>query len=502
MAASDNSSTGVFKISSRRMIFSEPTTSSPAAPAAPAAAASPLSEISETPAGTAPPLSEKSPSRFKFLWVGTSHKQFTGYSRVSYAIMSQLAKTFASESDIEIHHYAFQGAKGLPDSYRPYPQHASPHVWDVTSSENPGKFAFGVEYFAEYLSNLQPNIVMIYNDPVIITSFLAEIIKPEAKYRGIVGLYLDLIYPMIQQKYVDILNRVDFIFTFTDYWRTVITRMGITRPIIGTLLHGFTPDDPHRIISRDSILNRIGVKSDDCVFLNLNRNLPRKRIDITMMAFAELCYMINRDVSLREKWGTRYYLLMGSEQSDKDGGWNQIEIFTNQLRRHGLSQSDIAQLSSRLKYLQNPMGNSDDAINELYNLADVGINTAEGEGFGLCSFEHGGLGKPQIAAAVGGLTDFLDNKCSILIEPVAEIYPDKSRVEVGAGCIEQLVNYRDVAKAMLFYLINPDIRKQHGEKLRRKIHENYTWEKTTRPLIDFIKACHSSSTHLISNTKS
>lgn len=30
-------------------------------------------------------------------------------------------------------------------------------------------------------------------------------------------------------------------------------------------------------------------------------------------------------------------------------------------------------------------------INVLYNVADVGINSADGEGFGLCNFEQGCL---------------------------------------------------------------------------------------------------------------
>ncbi len=428
----------------------------------------------------------KPPTRFKFLWVGTSHKQFTGYSRVSYAIMTELSKTIGKLPGVEIHHFAFQGAKGLPDTYRKYPDDASPHVWEVSSQPDPGKFAFGIEHFAQYLSDLQPNMVMIYNDPIIITAFLVELVKKEANFKGIIGVYLDLIYPVIQQKYVDILNSVDFIFTFTDYWRSIITQMGIKKPIISSLLHGFTPGDPHKIVPRDPIAMRIGISSNDCVFLNLNRNLPRKRIDITIMGFAELCYMIYRDPVLQKQYGQHFWLLVGSEATDKDGGWNQLDIFANQLRRHGLSQQEISLLTLRIKFITNPMGNSDDAINELYNLADVGVNTAEGEGFGLCSFEHGGLGKPQIASAVGGLTEFLDNTCSILIKPVAEIYPDRSRSEVGAGCVEEIVNYRDVANAMFFYLTHPETRRQHGDKLRKHIHDKYNWNTTVQPLIDFI----------------
>ena len=45
---------------------------------------------------------------------------------------------------------------------------------------------------------------------------------------------------------------------------------------------------------------------------------------------------------------------------------------------------------------------TDELINEMYCMADVGINTAEGEGFGLCQFEAMGVGTPQVVPNIGG----------------------------------------------------------------------------------------------------
>jgi glycosyltransferase involved in cell wall biosynthesis len=38
----------------------------------------------------------------------------------------------------------------------------------------------------------------------------------------------------------------------------------------------------------------------------------------------------------------------------------------------------------------------DDLLNTIYNACDVGINTSDGEGWGLVSFEHASCKKPQV----------------------------------------------------------------------------------------------------------
>ena len=43
----------------------------------------------------------------------------------------------------------------------------------------------------------------------------------------------------------------------------------------------------------------------------------------------------------------------------------------------------------------------------MYNVGDIGINTCDGEGFGLCNFEQAGVGVPQIVPKVGGFLDFM-----------------------------------------------------------------------------------------------
>jgi len=59
----------------------------------------------------------------------------------------------------------------------------------------------------------------------------------------------------------------------------------------------------------------------------------------------------------------------------------------------------------------------DDDINVFYNLADVGVNSADGEGWGLCNFEQMGVGVPQVVPDIGGFKEFITSSNSIIVKP-------------------------------------------------------------------------------------
>jgi len=107
-------------------------------------------------------------------------------------------------------------------------------------------------------------------------------------------------------------------------------------------------------------------------------------------------------------------------------------------------------------------------LNKVYNAVDVGINTADGEGWGLVSFEHGACGVPQIVpnhtacadiwGGAGLLTDIAtwvrDKDLGVerglistdhLSKQLTELYADKDLCEeIGQKCFEvtQKPDYR------------------------------------------------------------
>lgn len=58
---------------------------------------------------------------------------------------------------------------------------------------------------------------------------------------------------------------------------------------------------------------------------------------------------------------------------------------------------------------------ADDGVNQLYNAIDIGINTSDGEGFGLCQLEHMYTGAPQVVVDIGSYRTFLNESVATFI---------------------------------------------------------------------------------------
>ena len=109
------------------------------------------------------------------------------------------------------------------------------------------------------------------------------------------------------------------------------------------------------------------------VVLNANRPHQRKRIDLSIRAFAEFCKDKPANVMLY-----LHHAVMNDDEK------SQIE--------HWIRQAAIAD-----RVILSDMDTIDDTLmNEVYNACDVGINTAMGEGWGLVSMEHAATRRAQI----------------------------------------------------------------------------------------------------------
>ena len=85
------------------------------------------------------------------------------------------------------------------------------------------------------------------------------------------------------------------------------------------------------------------------------------------------------------------YLNMGG----KDLGWDVKGLFNHEMTRRGLDPKYRLAMTTpnEINYMAAP---PDEMLNKIYNAVDVGINTADGEGWGLVSFEHAACARPQI----------------------------------------------------------------------------------------------------------
>jgi glycosyltransferase involved in cell wall biosynthesis len=409
---------------------------------------------------TAPSIQQK----VKFMLVSTHAHQMTGYSKVSYGILTELAK----QPWIQLTHYAFQKGTDVPAGFRPYPSNVD--VIDAMALEKPAQQGFGIQALPDVIRRKRPNVVMIYNDLSIVTRFLDEIRKSGIVRNFQIWVYCDQVYTMQPAQLIDVLNRdADRIFAFTQFWKQTLKDQGVNRPI-DVLLHGFQ-SNLYFPMPKELARKQLQLPNDIFLFLNLNRNQPRKRYDILIMAFVELLV----------KYPTKpLYLLAVCDKGDR-GGWWLFELFQRELRMREVS---LELFGNRLIVTTQSMSFKDDEINLFYNAADVGITTADGEGFGLCQFEHMGIGVPQVVPDMGGFKEYCTSENSSLVKPTVRYYMPNGFSPVGGEA--HACQPHDVCLAMEEYVLNSEKRLEHGKQARATVLP-YTWKASCEILLKRLK---------------
>jgi glycosyltransferase involved in cell wall biosynthesis len=328
----------------------------------------------------------------RILLVSTHIDQTTGYSKVSYNLVKQLASVAPA---VKTFHFGFQrhparaGLRKYPDGVVSY---------DAAANEDPKEEGFGFNKIHEYIETVGPDVVMIYNDPITIYKFIESMKHEKGKSPYKLWLYIDQVYEGIAQVVMDDLYKhADRVYAFTQHWKKVLESYG-AHPDIKILEHAvdptvFTSMTP---VQRQSIRRGMNLPEDAVVFLNANRNSQRKRLDLTIAGFVRLLKSV-----------PNAYLIVATNLTPQSGAYYDIQrVFLEEMKTLEL---DPRQYVSRLLLIDTspPQLLDDEAINQLYNISDVGINTSDGEGFGLCQLEHMYTGAPQLVTDVGTYRTFL-----------------------------------------------------------------------------------------------
>jgi glycosyltransferase involved in cell wall biosynthesis len=217
---------------------------------------------------------------------------------------------------------------------------------------------------------------MIYNDMSVVGKFLMEIEKSGIPRNFKVWVYCDQVYTTQLQGFIDMLNmKVERIFAFTPFWKQCLKDQGITRPV-DVLMHGFEKDI-FVPLPKLELRKKLSIPENAFVYLNVNRNQPRKRYDLLIMAFVELVV----------KYPTKPVFLMCICDKGEKGGWFLFELFQRELKLRGVN---LDQFGNRLMLSSQDMTFKDEDINVFYNLADVGVNAADGEGLGSVQLRANG----------------------------------------------------------------------------------------------------------------
>lgn len=351
--------------------------------------------------------------QMRFVLVSTHIDQTTGYSKVAYNLLRQLA-TLAPK--VKTYHFGFQRHPAR-SNLRKAPEGVI--TYDAAANEDPKEEGFGFNKIHEYLEMVGPDIVMIYNDPLVIYKFIESMKHEKGKSPYKLWVYVDQVYHGIAPPLIEKMNEhADRVYAFTEQWKETYLKYA-NHPDVRVLEHAVDPTMFSTLPkdARLAIRSKMNVPQDAIVFFNVNRNSQRKRLDLTVMGFVRLLVLDRK---------APYYLLIATNLNPQTGSYYDVQrIFLEELREHGLAPDDFGQ---RLMLIDTSAPNvvSDETINQLYNITDVGINTSDGEGFGLCQLEHLYTGAPQVVTDVGSYRSFLNDS-------VADLVPSNGRMYHAGG---------------------------------------------------------------------
>ena len=369
----------------------------------------------------------------RFVLISTHVDQTTGYSKVVSNLLQQVSSL---SPKVKTFHFGFQrhperkNMRKTPEGIVAY---------DAAANEDPKEEGFGFNKINEYLDMVGPDVVMIYNDPMIIARFIQTMKYKKGESPFKLWLYVDQVYTGIAPPLMDELNKAaDQVYCFTDSWAKTYTEYGasipmpkVIEPAVDSTIFSNLP-----LTQREALRKNVGLPTEAIVFLNANRNSQRKRQDLTIMGFVEL---------LRRHQDKPLWLLMVTGVDPQKGAYYDIQrIFADQLARAGL---DPNVYGKRMAIVDTAPPNvlNDDGINQIYNMCDIGINTSDGEGFGLCQLEHLYTGAPQIVTDVGAYRSFLPANTTTFIRPGPLVY---QAAGMPLGLSAPSFNPDDVATAM------------------------------------------------------
>jgi D-inositol-3-phosphate glycosyltransferase len=372
------------------------------------------------------------PVRPKILIIGDAVAP-TGFARVIRSIFEPL------RNDYELHQLATR-FEGGPHNY-PWPLYPAAE----------GKSRYGYDRVAPLVDRIQPAIVFLLYDIVFQVQYLEHL--REAHWRPRIVFYSPVESGPIAPEIVQGLGGVDRYVVFTEYGRREIeSALQLVRennpafqfPALDVIPHGVATEKFFPLPDKSEARRRMKLDNaehrDAFIVLNANRNMPRKRIDLTIHGFA----LFAKDKPAKVK----LYLHMATE----DTGWNVLIL----AKRYGIfdrlimTQAD----NSRPTF-------SDEELNFLYNACDAGINTTTGEGWGMPSFEHAATRAAQIVPRHTSLADLWQGAAEFLDPVMTLTYP-------GNLTHAHIVSPHDVAAAL--QRLYED--RAHREALAAAAHRN------------------------------
>jgi glycosyltransferase involved in cell wall biosynthesis len=327
------------------------------------------------------------PSR-RLVWVGDAVAS-TGFAKGTHKILEVLRK----EWDVHVLGLNYYGD---PHDY-PY---------KIYPAQNGGDF-FGIRRLPSFLEQIRPEMVVIQNDPWNFPQYL--------KSTGNVPV-IGIVAVDGQNCRGEQLNGLQHAIFWTEFGATEAAKGGYrgTSSVIplGVDLDLYKPID--RSVARNSI-GLPPYTENAFIVGNINRNQPRKRLDLTIQHFCEWVKSYRIDNAL-------LYLHVAPTG---DQGYDCKQL----MRYYGVSGRLILSIPEIIYGVKESM------MPYVYNCFDVQVSTTQGEGFGLTTLEGMACGVPQIFPAWSALDELFSDAADAI--PCSTFAATPNEINVIGGIVDK-----------------------------------------------------------------
>lgn len=309
----------------------------------------------------------------KLLWISDACVP-TGFARVTHNILGWLGARWDRV-------VVGVNATGRPHEY-PY------RVWPAACGGD--RWGFGL--FPEVVKAERPDIIVIQSDSWIVESFVAEIAEAVDSETGeqivpncppIVG-YIPIDARGMKRGIAKNLSRLALTVFYTEFGRQEAISCGHTGPT--TAIGLGVRRDIYKPVPKAEARRKLlpSIPPGAFVVGNVNRNQPRKRLDLTIAYFAEWL----------KRGGDGYLYLHCLE---KDSGYDLRELAD----WYGIGDRFAMPTAKDYTELL-----PEHFMPTVYSALDVQVSTSVGEGWGLCTLEGMACGTPQILPEFAALGEW------------------------------------------------------------------------------------------------